>query len=234
MSYKLPEIGFNFFLHKLKLKENFSLVRYGDGEWGAMIGYEPVINIIKKRDDEKAIDFSKKFIDVFESKPNYYIGVQPASEKMLGDRIKKYYNDLPKVVNGDTFHEMSRSIGIRTFLDIVKNKKVIIVGPDYFNKLNFDFEHIITPTKKVWNHYDEVKTNVLQNIGKFIEQDIIVLYSCSFAAKLLIHDVYNIYQESITQIDMGSLFDPYCDINSRTYHGEVLKKINSKNEQWCI
>ena len=37
------------FMHKLKTQENFSLVRYGDGEWAVALKKEPTYSIILRR-----------------------------------------------------------------------------------------------------------------------------------------------------------------------------------------
>jgi len=42
--------------------------------------------------------------------------------------------------------------------------------------------------------------------------------------EVLIDDLWNIYKDTITQIDCGSLFDPYVGRKTRTYHKNLEVK----------
>jgi hypothetical protein len=42
----------------------------------------------------------------------------------------------------------------------------------------------------------------------------------------MIRDLYLKHKENITQIDMGSVFDPYAGVDSRSYHSDVIKRLD--------
>jgi len=84
--------------------------------------------------------------------------------------------------------------------------------------------NIKTAEESVWKYNEELKEKIEKCISE--TEDPVILYSSSFSAKILIDHFYNKYQESITQIDTGSLFDPYAGVISRSYHGEVVKRLN--------
>lgn len=223
-----------FFLKKLEEKINFSLVRYGDGEWGCILQDKKIIKRLIENNKEKAIVFSKKFFKILESKPNYYFGVQPRAESLFKDKIEIFYKDFQNVVDGDIFHNMSENIGLKQFIKSLSKRTVILVGPKYLENLNFNFIHIVTPENNVWESYIKVKNTVKKTINIHKTDNPVILYSCSFVAKVLIHEMYNIYFDNITQIDTGSLFDPYCGLYTRNYHKKVLNKIKNNHEQWCL
>ena len=119
------------FLNKIKFNKPFTFSRWGDGEFQA-------INLDKKGancDGHKYFpDMSLELEKILESNPTYYTGLQPLAQKVMPEVIKEY--DYINWVNADVFHDASINGEFNKFLSVINEKRVVIVGPDYMNKLN--------------------------------------------------------------------------------------------------
>ena len=73
------ELYFELFLSRIENNENFSLSRFGDGEWNA------VLNVIGENCDGHQYfqDMRIALKQVFEKKNNYYNGIQPLANRQL-------------------------------------------------------------------------------------------------------------------------------------------------------
>jgi hypothetical protein len=213
-------------LQNLKDKKHFSFVRYGDGEWGMMI---------KKPYDwyqrmgvswgPEIYDAAEEMKKIILSHPKYIIGIQPSGLRRMEEDIMLMVGEYENLVNANIFHTRSEKDQLGTFFDVLKKRSVILVGNRHLAKLkSFEFQHVETPEDSVWKYNEELKEKIEKCISE--TKDPVILYSSSFSAKILIDHFYNKYQESITQIDTGSLFDPYVGVLSRSYHGEVIKRLN--------
>lgn len=217
-------------LDKLKNDEKFQFVRYGDGEWALILNTNIKTdwhykNLIKKWGDSIQ-PFCKTLKDIVESKPEYFFGVQDLAYKHWKDEIDTLTVDL-NVVKADIFHTRSLKNEIDDFFKTLSEKKVVVVGPDYLKEIKlFDISHhIVTPEYHVWNSINEIEILIRDFIDRNTDRNLIFIYACSIATKILIHKFSN---EDITQIDVGSLLDPYVGVFSRNYHKQVLDRLNIK------
>jgi hypothetical protein len=217
------------FLNKIENKKPFSFVRYGDGEWGAMIKNSQKHKDLVKKWGESIVDVGEelKTILMGESpkQDNYYLGIQPLSYKphMFKNEIDEIVNGL-NTCNADTLHSRNSKGEISEFLDSLQNRDVILVGPWYLKNLNlFKFTHVETQEYHAWLEIDDIKNRINTIFDPNKKQ--IILFSCSLAAKIIIDYFYREYDGNITQIDTGSLFDPYCGMYSRNYHINVINRL---------
>ena len=216
-------------LYKLENDINFHFVRYGDGEWSIILKNNVYDHLLKKWGDSLK-PFSKILRDIVESKPQYYFGIQNLAYRNWHEEIDILTKDM-NLVKADIFHSRSQKNTIKDFFNILSNKNVILIGPEYLNKISeFKFiHHIITPEYHVWNSLDKIEKEIEEFISTQNEK-IVLIYSCSIASKILI-DKFS--DKKITQIDTGSLLDPYVGVNSRSYHINVLKRLG-KDESTFI
>ena len=216
-------------LYKLENDINFHFVRYGDGEWSIILKNNVYDHLLKKWGDSLK-PFSKILRDIVESKPQYYFGIQNLAYRNWREEIDILTKDM-NLVKADIFHSRSQKNTIKDFFNILSNKNVILIGPEYLNKISeFKFiRHIVTPEYHVWNSLDKIEKEIEEFISTQNEK-IVLIYSCSIASKILI-DKFS--DKKITQIDTGSLLDPYVGVNSRSYHINVLKRLG-KDESTFI
>lgn len=221
----------NVFQHVLDCVKNntpISLARYNDGEWICMLKLEKnnLYNIHKAKWDDKADIFVKnKLLPIIQSKPEYPIGIstEVLTRLNLINEIWPHINEL-SLFDGGVFARKSCDIELVKLFNLLKDKKVILLGPEHCQKMKkmFDFTHIKTPNK-IWNHYENIKSTLFNNLQK--SENNIILYSCSFVAKVLIDEVYKQFPNNI-QLDLGAVFEPYCGVDSRPWHKYITVEIN--------
>jgi len=164
--------------------------------------------------------------------PPIYMGLQPLSVSHMHNKIAPYLEGI-EWFDADSLHNASIDGRLGEFVDALTSKRrpIILVGPEHLESLTFikpvrtftsmdagnDIQ-ILVPDKNCWTHYEQVK----ELLSQCISPRCVVLYCCSMMAEVLIHDFATV--KNITQIDCGSVFDPYCGKDSRSYH----KKLTSK------
>jgi hypothetical protein len=213
---------------KMILESNpFSFVRYGDGEWACILRNNDIYSKLLKTwgSSIETVSFELESIvssNVFKNK-NYFLGIQNLAYTIFGEQIDDIIKDK-NVCDSDILHRRSASDGIYSLFESFVDRDVILVGPKYLSDIStFKFKHIETSELSVWLDIDQIKTDLMVCIDDSTNP--IVLYSCSLAAKVIINDLYKLMGNSITQIDMGSLLDPYVGVYSRTYHKIVLNRL---------
>ena len=206
------------FLNKIKFNKPFTFSRWGDGEFQA-------INLDKKGancDGHKYFpDMSLELEKILESNPTYYTGLQPLAQKVMPEVIKEY--DYINWVNADVFHDASINGEFNKFLSVINEKRVVIVGPDYMNKLNSIIKtikaHIVVPRKNCWLEKDRILSD-LNNFLSDKKEQYIVLFAASMASNIMIHEIQKKYKIH-SFIDIGSVLDPYIGHRIRGYHEKL-------------
>jgi hypothetical protein len=99
-------------------------------------------------------------------------------------------------------------------MDILKEKWIILVGPTHLLELNISTLFCRVPMLNAWRIHNDILDALKLNANP----GTVVLYCCGMMAEVLIHEMYS---ESITQIDCGSVFDPYVGVKSRQYHHKL-------------
>ena len=162
-SLESSRITYERILNYLKYGYNFKFARYGDGEFNAIFGkkgqncdghqYFPDLGERLKK------SFSKHVIT----------GIQPLALTL------PYANEALKLVEGcdlvntDVLHNASIDGELYNFLEILKNKDVVCVGPTHLMGL-FD-QMILIPDKNCWLEYERIR----ENIRFMIEADKVVI-----------------------------------------------------------
>ena len=216
-------------LRKISKVRNFTLMRYQDGEWTCMLKIEPHFkNKIPKYGKEIGF-LGNILLDIIKEKPKYYISVNAGTFHERAGLVWDYLKDIKNLFVGEIFRGVSVTKGLDDFIGVLKNRRVILVGPDWLTKLEgFDREHIITPFGTLFKEETIKRLNkeVGDVIEKYKKENPVILYSCSFPAKIMGHKFYKQYGETITQIDVGAICDPYCGKPTRPYHKKVIDRIN--------
>jgi hypothetical protein len=206
-------------VEKLKLKENFSFSRYGDGEWNCLLGKKGQNCDAHKYFDDLGAELKRI---LFQS-PNYYIGLQNLAYTQQPDLISKITETYNlKWCNSDMLHHMSIKNTIQPFFDALKGRNVLLVAPNRLKKLDIWNQFISVPEKDCWLSYELIKKEIQLQIKK----DIVILYCASMMSNVLID---HFSSEDITQIDCGSVFEPFIGHANRTYHANKIKQL--RNEQ---
>ena len=158
----------------------------------------------------------------YEENPNYIHGLQGMSVRELPHLVDQFYTPYVKgeLQDSDVLHKASISGYLNMFIDRLKERHCIVIGPKRLIKLlnYFDFDLIVVPDVNCWGANQKIE----REIRKEIADDKVLLYSASMMSNVLIDRIWKDYGDSITQIDCGSVWEPYVGHFNRSYH----KKIN--------
>lgn len=217
------------FMKNIEREEPFHVARYNDGEWAFMLKISPFFRrwiVNNGHNKSEILKVSESLLNIVTSVPPYYIGIDSTTLALKGiiHSHKKRFIDLmikfPLIIYGDIFNTATVKFGIEALLKPLRTRKVITVGPDYMEKLNIESTHIETLLNNCWRNEEEVKIKLEEEIEK--SDNPVILYSCSFLAKILVDHCYLKYGDSITQLDVGSSIDPWCGVRSRPWHDDIL------------
>ena len=220
---ELDDFYFNLFLEKIRKKSNFSFSRFGDGEWTAMLHLEGEENC----DGHQYFkDMSAHIKDAFINSKGYYKGIQPLALRTMSSYILPLSLPLfDAYFNADIFHKASEYGLIQPFFDALNTREVILVGPSYLSaqKRIIIKKHIPVPIKNCWLDAE----NILHRVRNYLEEEsedkngVVVLFCASMAANVFVDRLFTTYRYQHSFFDIGSLLDPYANVNTRTYHKKI-------------
>lgn len=209
---------------KINKMENFSFIKFGDGEFFCMMGEEG--QNCDKHPYSK--ELSEKLYDswyFFNTLENIYIAewaghkpgmvLKTSSEKFQLELMNKTTQLKVNFVNFEILLQNLLSEQKFNFFKNIKysSRKKIFVGPERLfgvkNFLNFD-SLIKVPLVNSFSKYDDI----LSNIKNELVDNCIVVTSSGMPSKSLIHKSLE-FNNNITCLDIGSGFDALCYGNTR-------------------
>lgn len=196
-------MDFDTLVDNLKQGQNFSWSRWGDGEFSCIHQ-----NSFQNCDRHQYFpDLGEELKRILESKPKYFLGLQRIAKEQYT------YSELIKMnewIDNEMLHRASINGYISLFFESLKYRRVILVGNRHLvNLKKFNFEHVEIPLINCWLSYEYIKERIKPSL------DCVILYSAGMMSKVLID---NFYSDLITQIDTGSVLDPYVGRLIRSYH----------------
>ena len=206
------KVGVDFFSKKLMYGENFTFVKYGDGEIICMIGGtgkncddHPYSKILGKLIEESFVKLLRNYDDV-------YLADLVDNLVKTRESYVNVNNLKPKFADYECFLTLEENMcdnKLLKFYELLKDskRKKIFVGPkklkDVKDMLNVD-KFIEVPLIDAFSKYDQV-LNELINYG--IDNENIYLLCCSMMSCLICSDLKEV-NNKITLLDIGSGFDP--------------------------
>lgn len=225
-SNKAKDVPLCEYVDRLKDNKYFSFVRYGDGEWTALIrgsgnvacGLQPInakiqSNMIRSLTNHAA-------------EPGIIFGIQAHGLHMYGQLIPDFFRDhkLENIqwVDADVFHNASQSGLLYSLVEQLRKMKVVIIGPNLLRSLS---DHVFRCAKfievKAENCYaeqEDIKASILQ-VHNELKEDVVYSFCCGPLAETLILDLHSQMPRNFL-IDFGSLWDVFCGVRSRGYTQE--------------
>jgi hypothetical protein len=198
----------------LKDRKVFKFARYGDGEWNC------IFNKPGRNCDSHAYfpDLGAHLRRIILSEPEYMVGIQPLS--MSYDRtpqIKEICRDLNvSWYNADVLHNASIDGKIDQFIDAMKGRYIILVGPIHLANIFVNCVHIVIPQIDCWLSHEEVRQQIEFHIDGV--NNAVVLLAASMMSEVIIDAFADSHH---TFIDIGSVLDPYAGVKSRRYHHKL-------------
>lgn len=214
-------------ISNLQNQVNFSFSRFGDGELAA------IFNLGKSQNCDKHKmfpDMRKALYNVLLSKPKYHVGLQRLGYHQYKEKVEELNVSW---CLADTLHKASIKNKLNKFFDVLKIRDVVLVGPSYLEKLREN--KFLQP--RIILHIPEVdcwlKTKqVIEFLSKQcnVKQNTVILFCASMATNIWIDELYMHYKNTITMIDCGSVFDPYCGKSKRSYHNSIIERISQNDK----
>jgi hypothetical protein len=238
-----PERKFNASLERiqsistgLQNGENYTIMRFNDGEWAFAFEFQPYINqrletLHTSPEAPLCLKYAGRLLrKVINGSPEYMVSIDSFSRtkkpfvKFVNNNIHKFKN----VIGGGIFNIWSLYTGFEDLFDILSKRNTLVVGPEFLEKLPFDAEYI--KINNVTAVYDIQKNvwELIRYLDKHYTPNMVIVYSCSFVAKIAIDEIYKIYGDTITQLDVGAALNPFVGVTDRPWHKLMLNKLNSK------
>lgn len=203
--------------------------RWGDGEWSAILGKSG------QNCDGHAYttELLRDLTQVLEARPTYYLGLQNAALRRYGPEIEVWLAvrklDLPWVP-ADLWHQASIKDQLEPFLEVLRAREVILVGPLRVVGHDLPFPRTGTVLVPLVNCHTEVD-QVVNKVELFLSASpqAIVVLSASMSANVIIHRVHQQYPDA-TLLDLGSLWEPYVDVANRAYHHDVRARLRAQRQ----
>ena len=199
----------------LAIGQPFSFARYGDGEWLAILGasgqncdghlYTPAL----ARELGEAVTSGADYI--FASRVTAQIRDQAVRWCKLNGVDRQWHST-------EVFLEASLAGKLKPLVSALRERYVGYVGPGHLlDFANDAFGLVGFATIPKVNAYAEIAGITRDALGLVDLGADTLLISAGPAANALIHRLYPIIGKQVTMLDMGSVFDPYAGVLSRSY-----------------
>jgi len=207
-------------INKLKSGEPFKFSRWGDGEWGCMAGWQG-----ENRDGNKYLpELGESLRTILDSEPNYYMGLQYGV--LYNEQLREYvFNHLfvhygINWVNGDVLHQASEFGYLPLFIDALRGRNVIVIGAEYFSEL--PYHHITTEPDNSYHDNESIFMEINSRDVTGYNTDPVYLVASAMNSNVIIDKL----PDTVTAIDIGSVFDPYLGRPRASYQHKMNVKFN--------
>jgi len=214
--------GLQYYVDRINNAEPFSLVRYGDGEWAAVILQNKARNC-----DLTSLTIPGLVTDLRLSlmnpplTPNYIMALRPATANDV-PQVKQWLDtNVPKQIQWHecrVFCHASIKGNLYPLVEALRNLNMplVFIGPAHLQGLKKIFpkaQHIIVADVDCYHDKAAIFAQIL-SIGK----PAFFSFSAGPAAKVFIHQLFPTIGNKSFMIDLGSLWSVYCGHKIRSYH----------------
>ena len=229
---KIDKLTYKILIKKLDAKEPFTFSRFGDGEFNTIFNKKDTRGNMGKNCDGHLYypELGIELLDILKSQPKYFMGLQPLAMRIEGEEIQKLFQENNINIewsDTDILHNASICGDLGLFIKALKNNECnILAAPEFLSECSKLFpihERIIVPDTNAWLEIKQITYDIIKaiNLNHKKKKNIIVLIMAGMTANVILDTLYIPYGERITIIDTGSVFDPYCGRNSRSYHKKL-------------
>lgn len=228
----IQPLTLSLFTDRLRHRQPFTFVRYGDGEWNA---------IFKVRGQN--CDGHKYFDDLGDAlartltEPRggaYFYSIGPKAAKGMQSQVTRWLaaHTSPTIQWHDSEVLLTASLrgALYPLVKMLNHRRVVVVGASHLARLwepvnggrgllREPQAHVITPTVNAWLDRKRIAQDILlaaHPTNPNSRADV-VLFSAGMLSKVLIWQISETLGKTISLWDTGSLFDLYCGVDSRSY-----------------
>lgn len=217
MSIVTTRIALDWFVAQIERKNPFAFVRYGDGEFNCVLGA-----------DGENCDHHLYYPDLGVAlratltqphSPPYFYAMGPKASRSLriGVHVERWLTqNAPNVEwrNSETFLNAALSGDLYPLIHALNERRLMIVGGSHLRDLPVlqPLTHVKTPLVNAWLSHEQIHMAILAHAPKVDT----ILFCAGMTAKVLMWQLYPQLKDHIL-LDLGSLFDVYCGVDSRKY-----------------
>ena len=236
---RLKRPGLQFYVNKLVAGEPFAFVRYGDGEWKVITGHMDEAVLCGRTHHMNLPGLQNATAVTLTEHPrreeNFYLATRCAYKGKPG--APEYYawlqwmwahrvDDL-EFHDCNVFAEASAEGRLWPFVEAIRNLDAlrVVVGPRWLKDLDRVFPvDVFIEIREVdcWHDANRIMSRCVE-----VEPPAFYSISAGVAANPLCHWLYHYkwYGRQSWILDVGSLWDPFCGVQSRSYHKRLTADV---------
>lgn len=210
----IRRIPLYWFVDKLETDSSFAFVRYGDGEFQAILNWTGQTSDGQRYGPALQQALAQTLL---EPRP-YHYAIGPIAIRSHGPDIETWLNTHQVQINWldtETFALASVQGELAPLIQALDQHRVLYVGTRHLAGLSRafrSFRFFECSGNNAFGQVEEIRKWIIERAKP---SDVVGL-SCGPAAKVLIHRLYPDL-DCVTLIDFGSVFDPYFGMRSRSY-----------------
>ena len=200
------------FIRHLKEKERFSFARFGDGEINAVFG----LTGMNCDGHEYFPEMGRELFKILKGETDYYLGEAAIAQRVWGEQLDQFLIGTDhNWINADTLHLASIDDTIWPFFEALSERDVVLVGPPHVHeqKLFKVRQNVTIPEKNCWLDGERINNEISVDA----DGHTVICWCASMAATVWI-DAWSKYASNL---DMGSLIDPYVGRITRSHHKKI-------------
>jgi hypothetical protein len=207
---------------RIESRKPFQWVRYGNGEWDAVLGLKRGTGSRSQTFSEPLRQAMRETVMDHRGKIMAMQGERYLRRLKLWPKIQAWLQDHDLSIDwqpGDVLHHASGAGTLAPFVQALRNP--VFVGPSHLQNLPIAGDFLPVRDRNCWKDVDRIEAEMRASC-----QGRTVCISAGPTAKVLIH---RLRHEDMQLIDTGSLWDVYCGIPSRKYHRVMTAEIIRRN-----
>lgn len=236
-SNEWSEAFFADMMQRIRKKDPFTLVRYGDGELTCIMHAKKGGGGVNYDGDLYSAELGNMIQDsvmnpIIAENFFYALGEHCHQIGLVRDLIRdKKWNASVKFQDAFVFVHAGIDGRLQELVDLVSENKSIFVAPEYLQTIPIKFDGRITTL----DHNSFVDRNkIVEEIEALLNPDehTIVLCALGMSAIPILRTLYQKFGTRHTFIDIGSVFDPYVENGMfRSHFAKIKTKLNFENDK---
>jgi len=239
VTLRIKKYGLDFYVQKLKDQEPYSIARYGNGEWGCILGSSRrtgsgsqslTIPLLRHQLAES--------LQRHLSNDNYFLGLQsPGYLDRCGvlRPLKKWLSSQAPTIkwhDGNVFHHASMRGTLYPLIAQLRKMELVVVGPRWLQGLKKqvfpNMKFVFVRRRDCFETADHILAGIIRAL-KTCKASAVVSFSAGPTSKTLIYALHRRATQRPFLLDFGSLWDPYVGKRSRRYHKRLTDAVIKRN-----
>lgn len=224
---------YTWYIEQFQQQQPFTLSRWGDGEWRAVLGADA-----KKGPGGANCDGHRYFpamnreLDaILRSQPAYCLAMQPLAERLFGPRIRRY---VQQHCPGREWHDARELFNagwegnLGQVLKAIGSMPNIVVGPPYLSGLRQIIpvhKLVAVPGKNCFLEIDRLVRET-REVLQAAPKPCVVTFAASMPANIMINRLYAEFGQSAFLLNFGSVYDGLLGKRTRKLHSQWNNKAN--------